>query len=220
MMGPEHGILGAVVSHLGFHQKWGGRMTGVLVAASLAPDADSLAILAGRQAFYVFHRTLFHSFPGVVVLPALLAAGCRAIPLLAGRIAAGADPDSRAGRAAGYMAAPEGNCLRNWPLLFGVSLLGMVLHLGADLIYPWELPLLWPFASREFVFPLVDWGDRVVLTIMVGAMFGLALWRGRTRRVALVSLGLLGGYLLLRATVCPAEIRPGSLLGGPAGNWI
>ncbi|MFO8007891.1 MAG: metal-dependent hydrolase [Candidatus Brocadiia bacterium] len=209
MMGPEHGILGAVVSHLGFHQKWGARITGVLVVASLAPDADSLAMLGGRQAFYVFHRTLFHSFLGVVVLAALLAGLCRVVPLLAGRLG---PVNGRVGRAAAYLAAPEGNCLRNWPLLFGVALLGMAVHLGADIIYPWELPLLWPFASREFVFPLVDWGDRIVLTIMVGSMFGLALWRGGTRRVAVASLAALGGYLLLRATVWPADIQPGSLL--------
>jgi membrane-bound metal-dependent hydrolase YbcI (DUF457 family) len=196
--GPEHCIFGALVSHLGFHQRWGARLTGVIVVASILPDVDSLTIIGGRLAFYRYHRTLTHSLAGVVAASVVLAALARMLPRLARWAAPRFSEGGRAGRALRYLADGPRNPLRNFPLLFGVGLLAMVLHLGIDALYPWEIPALWPLSAAEVRYSLVDWGDRLVLTVMLAGMMGLGIWRQRARQVAVVALSALGVYLLGR----------------------
>ena len=83
MTGPEHCILGAVIAHLGFHQKWGARVTGAMVVASILPDSDALTLLAGEAAYHAYHRTLFHSLGGITAA-SLLVAGLALLAASAG----------------------------------------------------------------------------------------------------------------------------------------
>jgi membrane-bound metal-dependent hydrolase YbcI (DUF457 family) len=199
MTGPEHCILGAVLAHLGFHQKWGARVTGVMVVASIVPDSDALTLLAGRVAYHEYHRTFFHSLGGIAGA-SLLVAGLALLAAAAGaRLARRADGQGRRRRWAGYLGERgPGNPLRNVPLVFGVSLLAMAVHLGLDMLFPWPIPLLWPL-SRDLVgYPILDWGDKVPLAILLVGMFGLGIGRGRTRLVAVLTCAALAAYLAFR----------------------
>ena len=173
----------------------------MMVVASIAPDVDSLTILAGRAVFYEQHCTLVHSLGGVVGLSVLMATMCVALCLVARAVVARFRPSGKFGRLARALAARrrDGNCLTDFPLIFTVSLLAMVLHLVADAMYPWEMPLLWPFHGAEIEFGILDWGDRMVLVLAIGAMFGLAIFRNRTRRVAWSSMAALALYWGIRA---------------------
>jgi len=199
MTGPEHCIFGAVLSHLGLHQRYGTRVTVVMIVASIVPDIDALTILGGRMAYYQHHRTLMHSFGGAAIASVGLAALCVVFCLLA-RVAK-PNADGRLGQLMCTLAATgsAGNCLTNFPLIAGVSFLAMAAHLLTDALYPWPVPLLWPLSRAEIGFRIIDWGDPGVLAIMLAAMFGLAVSRGRTRRVAWISLVVFGLYLCTRA---------------------
>jgi membrane-bound metal-dependent hydrolase YbcI (DUF457 family) len=200
MTGPEHCILGAVLAHLGFHQKWGARVTAVMVIASILPDADTLTLVAGRAAYYEYHRTLFHSLGGIAVASAVTAVLVLLTAKAAGRLARRAGPSSRLGRWAGYVGERgNANPLRSVLLVFGVSMLVMVAHLGLDTLFPWPIPLLWPFSHRAVGYPVLDWGDEVTLAILLAGMFGLGLMRNRTRLAAVLTCLALAGYLAFRS---------------------
>jgi len=198
--GPEHCILGAVLSHLGFHQRWGARVTGVMVLASIVPDGDSLTLLAGRLAFYAHHRTLFHSLGGIVVASLLMAGLAWLAAVLGSRMAGRADAEARLHRWAGYLGERgPANPLRNARLIFAASLLAMAAHLGMDALFPWPIPLFWPFSSEAVGLPIIDWGDKVTLAVLLAGMFGLGTWRRHTRMVAILTVAALGAYLVFRA---------------------
>ena len=66
------------------------------------------------------------------------------------------------------------------------------------MLFPWPIPLLWPL-SRDLVgYPILDWGDKVPLAILLVGMFDLALRRGRTRLVAVLTCAALATYIALR----------------------
>lgn len=203
MTGPEHCIFGALIAHLGLHQRYGARATAVLVVASIAPDIDSLTLLAGRMAFYRHHRTAFHSAGGVFPLAMLLAGLCRAVPLVSSRLTPRLQSKGCLHRWASHLGEAEGNCLRSFPLLLAMAGAAMLAHILIDALYPWEMPLLWPFSQRTLCWPIIDWGDRAIMFGLVGAMLALGLWRRRTRLVAVVSLLGLIGYVSALALVGP-----------------
>ena len=75
----------------------------------------------------------------------------------------------------------------------------MSVHLGLDLLFPWPIPVLWPLSSNLVEYPISDWGDKVTLTILLAGMWGLALFRGRTRLPAALTCAALAAYLAFRA---------------------
>lgn len=212
MTGPEHCILGAVLAHLGFHQKWGARVTGVMVVASIVPDSDSLTLLAGRNVFYEYHRTIFHSLAGIAGASLLLAGLSLATASLGARLAAGrTERQDRLRRWVGYLGERgPANPLRRVPLFFGVSLLAMAVHLGVDMLFPWPIPLFWPFSHEAVGYAILDWADKVPLAILLAGMFGLGLTRGRTRPVAALTCVAILAYLAFRLAY--PQITPGSTI--------
>lgn len=199
MTGPEHCILGVVLAHLGFHQKWGARVTAVMAVASIAPDCDALTLLAGRAVFYEYHRTLFHSLGGIAAASLLMAALALLVAAAGARLAGRTDGQGRLQRWAGYLGERgPGNPLRNVPLVFGVSLLAMAVHLGLDMLFPWPIPFFWPLSREAVGYPILDWGDKVTLAILLAGMFGLGIWRTRTRRAAVLTCAALATYLAFR----------------------
>ncbi len=64
-----HALIGALLAVLsGVHQRYGLAATAALVAASVAPDLDALSIILGPKYFYLYHRALFHSLGGALLL--------------------------------------------------------------------------------------------------------------------------------------------------------
>jgi len=171
-----------------------------MVLASIVPDADSLTLLAGRLAFYEHHRTLFLSLGGIVITAVLMVGLAWVAAAVGARLAARTEAGDRLHRWAGYV--DEGrpaNPLRNAPLIFAASLLAMVAHLGMDALFPWPIPLFWPFSGEAVGLPIIDWGGKVMLAVLVAGMFGLGIWRRHTRLVAVLTVAALGAYLVFRA---------------------
>ena len=201
MTAPEHCIFGAVLSHLGFHQRHGTRITVVMIVASIVPDVEGLAFFFGRDAFVKYHRSLTHSFGGIVFASVGMAVLCAVLPLMARGLAGEVERGGRFRELLAAVAASRGagNCLGDFPLMFVVSLLAMAGHLLVDVVYPWSMPLFWPFSRERVVYAVVNWGDKGVLVIMLATMFALGLIKRRRRVVALTSVGLLCLYLFVRS---------------------
>ena len=201
MTAPEHCIFGAVLSHLGFHQRHGTRLTVVMIVASIVPDIEGLAFFISRDAFVKYHRSLTHSLGGIVLASVGMAALCAVLPPMARGLAGEGEGG---GRFRGLLAAVAarrgaGNCLGDFPLMFVVSLLAMAGHLLVDVVYPWSMPLFWPFSRERVAYAIVDWGDKGVLVIMLATMFALGLIKRRRRVAALTSVGVLCLYLFIRS---------------------
>ncbi len=210
MTGPEHCILGAVIAHLGFHQRWGARITGVMVVASIVPDTDSLTLLAGRSIFYEYHRTAFHSLAGIAAASLLVAVLALLTASVGARLADGnAGASGRLRRWAAYLGERgPANPLRHVLLVSGVSLLAMAVHLGTDMLFPWPIPLLWPFSHAAFGHAILDWADKAPLVILLAGMFGMAFTRGRTRPAAVLTCAALAAYFAFR--LLHPEVPPGT----------
>ncbi len=150
---------------LGLQPRYGPFAVATLVAASLAPDLDALPIILGQKYFYQYHRVLFHSLSGVF----LLGIGISLVI---------------------YLFTP----LKDYPLVLALSLIGVLLHLGTDLLASWKIPLLSPFNSQRFSLDLVWFIDLPMLSIMCVALFFMSLDQKNVRLFASGALILMIGY--------------------------
>jgi membrane-bound metal-dependent hydrolase YbcI (DUF457 family) len=90
------------------------------VGGALAPDLDGVAALWDPMAPITVHRTMTHSLIG-------------GLPLAAGVAA---------------VTKPWGHT--SFPARAGFAYLGVLSHIGLDLLNPFGTAVLWPFASRRF----------------------------------------------------------------------
>ena len=164
-----HTLTGILVAETGFRQRMGPVATVALAVAAEAPDVDyALRLWDHTQTLYLaHHRGLTHSLIVAPVLAALVAALC--LPL------------SR-----DHRFAP----------LFGVSLLGVLLHIAGDLVTPFGTMLLAPITWHRFA---LDWFFIIdpYFSGMLLAALALA-WHRRPRRnllVARVGLAALIAYI-------------------------
>jgi hypothetical protein len=81
-------------------------------------------------------------------------------------------------------------------------------HLAADLLYSghaklsdWGIQLLWPWSDHSFALSMVPWGDVGTTLIFVAAMFAMVRWPSRLQSIAVLSLLLVAGYIVLRGVV-------------------
>jgi len=199
MTGPEHGILGVVLAHLGFHQRWGWRITAVMGVASLLPDVDALSYLAGGMAFSRYHRGPTHSLGGALALSCLLALTCLMVLWVARRVAAQWRRRGPPPLWLDELAAPTGGPLAGFGVVAGASMVAMAAHLLVDALYPWPMPLLWPLSGARFCLALFGWADAGVLAILLATMFALGIWRTRSRRAAVGGIAALTAYVGARA---------------------
>jgi inner membrane protein len=203
MTAPEHLILGAVLAHLGLHQKHGWRLTAVVVVSSILPDADALSLLGGREAYFAYHRTALHSLGGVLAASVLVAGLCQFVPPLARRVGPWFRSLGRLAEPVQTLGQPTANPPLSFRLAWAASFLGLVAHIATDMLYPWPVPILWPFSQQGFCVGALDWGDPAVLAIVLAAMFGLAIARRHTRGVAAASLCALALYVGARVLFAP-----------------
>ncbi len=149
-----------------------------VLVASVLPDIDIVARIAGPFAYFRYHRGPTHAILGLIVLSALLAAAV-------GRF---------------YPAAGKKK-------LFLWALLGTTVHVGLDLLTSYSTFLLWPFSDRPFFTGILRFSDRTGWYLLGGAS-ALGLLASRLRRFALkpawfgfAALLLYGSYIGGRAWV-------------------
>ncbi len=154
---------------LGIQPRYGPFALATLVAASLAPDLDALPIVLGQKYFYQYHRVLLHSLGGAFLLGLSLSLAV-------------------------YLFTP----LKDYRLVLTLSLAGVLLHLGIDLLSSWKIPLLSPLSRQGFSLDLV-WFIALPLILVMG---GALLWAGadpkNARLIAGVTLALIVGYVAFR----------------------
>ena len=202
MWSVEHGVFGAAVSQLGFHQRWGARTTALFIVASLLPDVDSVTLFFGREAYFSYHRGLTHTLGAAVLGAALLAAlFCAARghlpPTSRGEKPREEQSDHAVRQPAGWRAGgpADGGAWREFGLFFGIGLLAIMGHLLADTLYPWPIPIFWPLSSRKLAFDVLGWGDGGIRNWTIVTMLALAVLRRHRRAVALFSLAALALYI-------------------------
>lgn len=190
-------MLGGVLAHLGFHQKYGRPITVFMVITAWLPDIDCAALLLGNHAFSEFHRGPTHSIGGVVALSLFAALAGPLMLTLARRLGRDARPESQRRQlldTLGFEGESQ-SVLDNIPVLFAAGLLVMGVHLVADYFFRWPIPVLWPITAREYALPVLKWGDKVVVLVLIGGVTGLALMHAHRRVVAIGTLAVLVGYV-------------------------
>lgn len=158
-----------LATFLGLQSRHGSFALATLVAASLAPDLDALPIVLGQKYFYQYHRVLFHSLSGAF----LLALGFST---------------------AVYLLTP----LKDYRLVLALSLAGVLLHLGVDLLASWKIPLLSPFNPQRFSLDVVWFIDLIMILVMGAALLWARADTKNAQFIIGVALVLIFGYVALR----------------------
>ena len=161
-----HGLIGTLLAVLfGIRQRYGLVAAAILVVASMAPDLDALPIILGQKYFYRYHRVLFHSLGGAL----LLALGLSAAVYL--------------------FTSPK-----DYRLVLALSLAGVLLHLGVDLLSSWEIPLLYPLSPHRYSLDLVWFIDLFIVLVAVGALLWIQAAPRNGSLIAGVALALVAVY--------------------------
>jgi hypothetical protein len=202
----EHAMLGATVAlATGCQRRHGWAIVMMAAAAGALPDWDGLSLLLGGAAYSRVHRVWGHNLlaaalggllAGVLGLLCHHSARVRQRTLLL--LARLGQPMSPA------MAVPPLSA-QTFCVWVVVGILAGLSHLPADVIYgggesglSWPVPLLWPFAERGWVVPLLSWGDFGPTVVFLMEMFALYRWPRRGQLLAWLTLLLLAGYLVVR----------------------
>lgn len=165
-----HTLIGIGVARSGLSRRFGPGTTFTLAVSSNLPDMDVLWTMWDRWDRFMLRRTHSHALLALPVLAAALAwLLCRRYPQ------------------------------QRWSVLFGLSGLGIALHLLFDLVNSFGVVILWPFTlhrfelSSVFIVDLCIWG--ITLLPLVAAF---RLRSDRAKELAYrVSLGALGIYVAL-----------------------
>lgn len=183
---PEHLAFSYLVAQLGVQQQFGAAGTALVVAAGFLPDLDGLTLLGGWRVYRTFHRVLGHGLPMTLFGPAVLA--------LLGRFALGLAP---------------GGTLWIWLQLACMA------HLVTDvLFYRWPVQLLWPVSARGWGFGWVGWNDLVPTFLLYSAVAVAVAWPALAPTAAVIGLGGLAAYLVVRSSRRPRSAWAMWLAGG------
>src|SRR5262249_11127617 len=146
----------------GLQRKYGWAVVAIAAFTSALPDWDGVSILFGGEAYARAHRVWGHN----LMVAAALGAAATAVGYILyshGRFDRIASRFQRSAGATTPFRKLGAVDLAVWVLLGIVSSLS---HLAFDLVYsghaeltPWPLPLLWPFSSQSWVYPIVPYGD-------------------------------------------------------------
>ena len=152
----------------------GGDRAPMMVAGllgALAPDLDSIARLWDPMAAITVHRGATHSFLGGAVVALAVA---------------------------GLMWAFRRD---SFFLLFGFAYLGLLSHIGSDLLTSFGTAILWPLTDRRFALAQHYLIDPIFTILVLG--FLIASFRLQQRMVSLAITGLLaiGLYVIITAAV-------------------
>ncbi len=165
-----HTLIGIGVARSGLSRRFGPGTTLTLAVASNLPDIDVFWTFLDPLDRFLLRRTHSHALVALPLLAALLALGLR-------------------------KRYPQ----QRWGVLFGLGLLGIVLHVAFDLVNAFGVVLLWPFTRHRFELESVFIIDLVIWGLMAGAI-GIARFlksddaKQRTYRIAVATLG---AYVLI-----------------------
>jgi inner membrane protein len=138
---------------------------------ALAPDLDGIARLWDPMAAITVHRTATHSFLGGAMIAVIVA---------------------------GLVWSFRRD---SFFLLFGFAYLGLLSHIGSDLLTSFGTAVLWPLTDRRFALAQNYLMDPIFTMLALG--FLIASFRSKQRRVYLANAGLLaiGLYVVITAAV-------------------
>jgi membrane-bound metal-dependent hydrolase YbcI (DUF457 family) len=136
-----HTLIGVAMARAGLAQRFGRGTTLVLAVASNLPDVDGLWTMAGLGDSHFSRRMVTHSLPGFLLLGAVTATCFRWL-------------------------------YRNqtWRALFGLTLLGMIVHVFFDLVNSYGVVLLYPFDRTRFELAWVFIIDLVLLGLLLAPL--------------------------------------------------
>jgi inner membrane protein len=165
-----HTLIGIGVARAGLSRKFGPGTTLTLAIASNITDIDVLWSFWDPVDRFLLRRTHSHALVALPILAALLATVIR-----------------------------WRRRDRPWTVLFGLSALGIALHLLFDLVNSFGVVLLWPFTLQRFELSSLFIVDLFVWTVMVAPMaVSLFLNSDRAKQAAYqAAVALLGIYVIL-----------------------
>jgi inner membrane protein len=178
-----HTLIGIGVARTGLSRRFGPGTTATLAIASNLPDIDVLWTVVDPWDRLLLRRTHSHALVALPVLAGLLAFALR-----------------RRYRD------------QSWRALFGLSLLGLVLHDLFDLVNSYGVVVLWPFSPHRFelesvfIIDLFIWGS-MLAAIVVARFLKSEDARQRTYRIAVAALGMYVVLCLGAHARAEAQIR-------------
>ena len=163
-----HTVIGIGVARAGLSQRFGPGTTLALAVSSNLPDIDVLWAFWDPMDRFLLRRTHSHALIMLPVLAALLASALR-------------------------WRRPQ----RSWTVLFGLSALGIALHLFFDVVNSFGVVLLWPFSPQRFELASIFIIDLFIWGVMIAPMLAARFLksdeaRRRGYQVAVATLGLYG----------------------------
>jgi hypothetical protein len=211
------------------HRRFGWQLAAISGVLATAADWDGLTIVFGMRVFDQAHRAWGHNLLVCVVLGIVLAALDYRYDLMGWarvrleRILASLPPKKKVHANTAPASSPSTEPLTEQSMVapavrqrtmggyavwLAVGLCASLSHLPEDLVVSgtehltdWHLQLLWPFSRQGFIYPLVPWGDAGVSVILVAGMFAMWRWSRHLPAVALTTLLLAVGYLVLRGWI-------------------
>lgn len=138
----SHGLLGYVI---GKGLKLDKATHIVLIVSCVAPDIDSVSIIAGWEALFQFHRGITHTFLFAVLASVVITVVYAVVT----------KPSRRKGL-----------------LILLVCVGGTFSHLLLDLLTPWEMAVLWPFLDNMIAYDITYFFDPVFfITFFLASLF-------------------------------------------------
>lgn len=165
-----HTLIGIGAAGCGLSRRFGAGTTATLVIASNLPDIDAFWTMADPWDRFMLRRTHTHALVMMPVLAALLALAMRWR----------------------YREQP-------WRVLFGLSLLGLGLHVVFDLVNAFGVVILWPFSRHRFELESVFIIDPVLWLLMMAPIVASRFLKtdDRKRRAYRIAVGTLAAYVIL-----------------------
>ena len=213
----EHAMLGVNGAlAFGLHRKYGWRVVALAGMAAVAPDWYGIPMLFDMQRFESGHRVWGHNLLSCTLMGILLAATdlrlnvagwiVRQFAKLApsNQKPSNEKPpeDSAAADGANEDQIIEFRLPTPTFIWISVAIFGALSQIPADIVVSggkgltdWALRPFWPFATTEFVYPLIPWGNIGVTLIFSFAMIAHASRPRLVQPIAILALVLMMGFL-------------------------
>ena len=204
----EHALVGINGTLAGSLQKrHGWQIVALAGVAAVVPDWDGLTIGFSSSLFAQGHRVWGHNLLACMLTGLVLGAAdyrfdlvTRAARRLARLLPLGVSDEQ--------LKIRDRFSLRGLATWTVVGTLATFSHLAGDLVVSgtatladWELPLLWPFSDRGWVFPMVPWGDAGITITFVAGMFAMIRWKSRRQLVSRLTLAAVVTYVVARGVL-------------------
>jgi membrane-bound metal-dependent hydrolase YbcI (DUF457 family) len=200
----EHAVVGMNGTlAVGLHRRCGWQIVALAGVAAILPDWDALTFLFGARWFAEGHRLWGHNLLVAGLVAAIVSAALYQTDM-ATKIHRSLAKRWQVFVLPGVQFAPPPRS----PALLGLWILVGVLatysHLLMDIAFngsaslpPWQVPLLWPFKSDAWAYPMVSWGTPGASVILAGSMFAMLRWPNRIQAIAAASLVILAAFMVL-----------------------